>query len=99
MTGLSSSDQFAGPLLSETVITDGQWHYIGLVWHGSYRTLYVDGVAVAKDIQNGLESSENGLSIGVGKMTQTGTYFSGLIDDVRIYKQALSSEEIAVLAQ
>ena len=90
MTELNSSDQLAGPLLSKIVITDGQWHYIGLVWHGSYRTLYVDGVAVAEDIQDGLESSENGLNIGAGKMTQTGTYFSGLIDDVRIYNRVLS---------
>jgi hypothetical protein len=89
MTELNSSNQLAEPLLSETVITDGQWHCIGLVWHGSYRTLYVDEVAVAEDIQPGLESSENGLNIGAGKMTQPGTYFSGLIDDIRIYNRAV----------
>ena len=30
---------------------------------------------------------------------QSGTYFSGLIDDVRIYNVALSAEGIAALAQ
>jgi hypothetical protein len=89
MTELKSSDPLAEPLLSETAITDGQWHRIGLVWDGSHRTLYVDGVVVAEDTQDGLDSSENGLNIGSGKMTQPGTYFSGLIDDVRIYKRAV----------
>ncbi|HCB51131.1 TPA: hypothetical protein DEP21_00895, partial [Patescibacteria group bacterium] len=63
---------------------------IGLVWDGSNRKLYVDSVVVAEDTQGGLEGSENGLNIGAGKMTQTGTYFSGLIDDIRIYDRAVS---------
>jgi len=58
MTELKSSNQLAGPLFSEAVITDGQWHRIGLVWDGSNRTLYVDGVVVADDIQPGLEGSQ-----------------------------------------
>ena len=75
----------AGPLPSQTVITDGEWHKIGLVWDGSKRTLYVDNVIVAQDTQDGLESSENSLYIGTGKAMQPGTYWSGMIDDVRIY--------------
>ena len=90
MTELKSSDQLAEPLLSKKVITDGQWHRIGFVWDGSNRTLYVDGVVVAEDTQPGLEGSENGLNIGAGQITQPGTYFSGLIDDIRIYNRAVS---------
>jgi len=90
MTELKSSDQLAGTLISETVITDGQWHRIGLVWDGSHRILYVDSVIVAEDTQDGLAGSENGLNIGGGKMTQPGAFFSGLIDDVRIYSRVVS---------
>jgi hypothetical protein len=90
MTELKSSDPAAGSLVSETVIADGQWHRIGLVWDGSQRKLYVDSVIVAEDTQDGLEGSESGLNIGAGKMTQPGTYFSGLIDDVRIYNRVVS---------
>ena len=99
ITELKSSDQLAGPLLSETVITDGQWHRIGLVWDGWHRTIFVDGVEVADDIQPGLEDSQMGLYIGTGKAMEPGTYFSGLIDDVRIYNVALSAEQVAALAQ
>ena len=90
MTELKSSDSAAGPLFSETVITDGQWHRIGLVWDGSHRTLGVDGIVVAEDTQPGLESSQMGLYIGVDKFYAPGTFFSGLIDDLRIYNRAVS---------
>jgi len=89
MTELKSSDELASPLLSETVITDGQWHRIGFVWDGLHRTLYVDDVTVAEDTQDGLGGSNNGLYIGTGNAMQPGTYWSGLIDDVRIYNRAV----------
>jgi len=89
------------PLKSESVITDGQWHHIGFVWDGAYRSLYVDGVEVAKDAtaQNPLKSATDGLYIGAGKTLDATSVFSGLIDDVRIYNVALSAEKIAALAQ
>jgi hypothetical protein len=99
MTEVKGPGRSSGPLLSETVITDGQWHCIGLVWDGTHRTLYVDGVVVAEDTQANLEGSDNGLYIGTGKAMTPGTYFSGMIDDIRIYDAALSAEEIAALAQ
>ena len=99
MTELKCTGRSAGPLYSETVITDGQWHRIGLVWDSSHRTLYVDGIVVAEDTQHGLEGSQMGLYIGTNKAMEPGTYFSGLIDDVRIYNKALTADEIAALAQ
>jgi len=87
MTELKGSGRSnGGPLLSETNVTDGTWHRIGLVWDGSYRYLYVDGAEVAKDATplSGLEGAEGGLYFGVGSTLAPGTYFSGLIDDVRI---------------
>jgi len=90
MTELKCTGRSAGPLYSEAVITDGQWHRIGLVWDGSNRTLYVDGVKVAEDIQPVLVGSQMGLYIGTGKAMESGTYFSGLIDDIRIYNRAVS---------
>jgi hypothetical protein len=78
------------PIVSETVITDGNWHRIGFVWNGSDRILYVDDVEVARDTQSGLETSEGGLYLGAGKNLEAGTFFSGLIDDVRIYDRAIT---------
>jgi len=89
------------PLLSEFVITDGSWYHIGFVWDTSYRHLYVDGTEVAKDTKSStmLESADGGLHIGAGNTLDAGSFFSGLVDDVRIYDQALSAEEIEALAR
>ncbi|MHC4594256.1 MAG: M14 family zinc carboxypeptidase [Planctomycetota bacterium] len=79
------------PIVSETVITDGNWHRIGFVWDGSYRYLYVDGAEVAKDTKSSiLESSDGGLYLGAGSTLDAGSFFSGLIDDVRIYNRAIT---------
>jgi hypothetical protein len=88
----SSGRSGTGPLLSSTIVTDGQWHRIGLVWDGHYRHLYVDGVEVAQDaaILSNLESALGGLHLGAGSSLAPGTFFSGLIDDVRIYNRAVS---------
>jgi hypothetical protein len=77
------------PLLSQTVITDGQWHCVGFVWDGGYRALYVDDTLVAEDSQPGLSDSLGGLNIGCGSDLTAGTFFSGMIDDVRIYNRAV----------
>jgi len=91
------------PMVSDAVVTDGQWHYIGFVWDGSYRSLYVDGTEVARDVNPitlaPLKSATGGLYIGTGKNLEAGTFFSGMIDDVRIYNIALNAEKIAALSQ
>jgi len=89
------------PLVSELIITDGDWHHIGFVWDGSYRYLFGDGIEAAKDAQplNPLKAADGGLYIGAGKELETGTFFSGVIDDVRVYNQALSAEEIMALVK
>jgi hypothetical protein len=89
MTELKGSGRSGGPLQSQTVITDDDWHHLGFVWDGSIRTLYVDDVEVAKDTQSGLEPATGDLYIGTGKAMEAGTFWSGLIDDVRIYNRAV----------
>jgi acyl-CoA thioesterase-1 len=76
-------------LVSDRVITDGNWHRVGLTWDGIEKILYVDDIEVAsKTSDAGI--SENGLYIGVGKNIEAGTFWSGLIDDVRIYNRAIT---------
>jgi hypothetical protein len=77
-------------LVSEVTITDGQWHRVGITWDGTNRVLYADDVAVASDTQTSLERSGIGLNIGCGPNEESGTFFSGLIDDVRIYNRAIA---------
>jgi hypothetical protein len=90
MTELKTTGRSAGPLPSQAIVTDGFWHRVGLVWDGSNRMLYVDGIIVAEDTPNGLVDSNNNLYIGCGKSMESGTFFSGLIDDIRIYNRVVS---------
>jgi hypothetical protein len=89
MTELRGSGRSAGLLQSQTVITDGNWHRVGFVWDGSQRILYVDDMEVAIGTQSGLGSSEGGLYIAAGKTLDAGSFWSGLIDDIRIYNLAV----------
>jgi len=93
MTELKGTGRNIRTLASQTVVTDSDWHRVGLVWNGSNRVLYVDDVEVAEDMQGNLAGSNGGLNIGAGKNLELGTFWTGLIDDVRIYDLALSEEE------
>lgn len=91
MTGLG--DTYFDILESESIIVDGQWHHIGLVYDMDvlHRRLYVDGAQVAEDATFvAPQLSNEGLYIGASKDLDTASFFSGLIDDVRIYKRVVN---------
>jgi hypothetical protein len=78
------------PLVSESLISDGDWYRVGFTWDGSARVLYVDDVEVASDtLQQGLAGSKGTLYIGAASNLEAGTHWCGLIDDVRIYDRAI----------
>ncbi|MHC4165419.1 MAG: LamG-like jellyroll fold domain-containing protein [Planctomycetota bacterium] len=81
-----------GSMLSQVNVIDGDWHRVGIVWDGLHRHLYVDGGEVAKDAAplSTMDGSDGGLYLGVSSAFAPGTFFSGLIDDVRIYNRAVS---------
>jgi len=99
-TGLS--DMYFGTLESETIVTDIQWHHVGLVYDldSLHRRLYVDGVQVAEDttVVAGVPS-DGVLHIGAAQDLGPASFFVGMIDDVRIYNVALSDEEVEALAK
>ncbi|MCP4452117.1 MAG: hypothetical protein GY809_11695 [Planctomycetes bacterium] len=77
-------------LISEVVITDGNWHEVGLIWDGTDRILYVDDIEVARDtLSDGMKDAESSLYIGAGKDLAEGSLWSGLIDDVRVYDRVV----------
>ncbi len=68
---------------------DSNWHHIALTCNGETTKLYLDGVEEA--------SANKAISIipgCVGSNTEKDKTFGGLIDEVRIWEQALSAKEI-----
>ena len=88
-----------GGTFSTTDLTDG-WHHIAMTWNGTNLRMYIDGVDTGVTYAgigsiNG--NSQNDLYIG--REQASGIPFNGFIDEVRIYKRALTVSEIANLAR
>ncbi|MBI2595545.1 BNR-4 repeat-containing protein [Candidatus Daviesbacteria bacterium] len=89
-------------LESKKNVNDGNWHHTALVYDSTSRAilLFVDGVLEAGPIPVGksgkLVDLNNKTFIGVRGNGQKATdgNFEGILDDVRIYNQALSQQEI-----
>jgi hypothetical protein len=60
------------------------------VWDGSERILYFDDEEAARDVQSSLASATGDLHIGAGRNLEQGSFFSGMVDDVRIYNHAVN---------
>ena len=88
-TQLKGSGRSSRDLVSSVVVADGQWHQVGLTWDGSTRALYVDGAPAVADAQGALISQTTGLRIGGGPKAESDLFWSGLIDDVRIYSRVI----------
>jgi len=85
VTDLMFSDM---PLDSDMVITDGEWHEVGLEWDGEHRQLLVDGNQAAVDeIPLPAMSCTGYLNIGTGRDMEPSSFWSGMIDDVRVYEK------------
>jgi hypothetical protein len=92
-TDLRGTGRASGPSLSSDIlITDGNWHHIRLVWDRDYRSLYVDDELVAIDVapQGNLGSNTGELYLGAQNGLSPDTFWSGMIDDVRIYDRVVT---------
>jgi len=79
-------------------ITNGKWHFLTATFNGKVKNLYVDGeLKLTRNWDHVIETNPNGSSIGRFGGTTAGYYFTGFIDSVRIYEQALPSTEIQKL--
>jgi hypothetical protein len=87
-TDLKASGQDGTSLTSDAWLLDDQWHRVALVWDGTNRALRVDGVEVATDTQPNLAASSGSLQIGTGKDRAADTFWTGLMDDIRVYRRA-----------
>ena len=88
-TDLKSAGRDGKSLTSDAFMIDDQWHRVVLTWDGTNRVLHMDGVEVARDTQPNLAASSGNLFIGAGKNLTPASFWSGLIDDVRVYNRAV----------
>ena len=88
---------------SGTVVFDGTWHHVAFVLSivNDTMTIFVDGASARSYPTTTMIESDDVFSLGqeYDAGMQTGDFYNGLIDEVRIYDRTLSSEEIAELAE
>lgn len=77
-------------------IQPGVWTHLAATFDGSRLRLWVNGLMVDSVAASAAPSSTGVLRIG-GNGVWSGEFYSGLIDEVRLYDVALSSEQIGKL--
>jgi hypothetical protein len=87
---------YGGDFDGGTALSTNTWYHVAATYDGSAKKLYLDG---------NLDGSSSGvLSTGTANAKAgrqpaiSGQYFSGILDDIRVYDSALSASEVAALA-
>jgi hypothetical protein len=89
----------AADLTSTATVDDGEWHHLAGTYDGAQKRLYIDGVLDAEvDATGNIGVSTHTVNIGENSQN-TGRHFTGLVDDVRIYNEALTGAEVGIIAK
>lgn len=92
-TGYQELDASIDPAM----LTDGQWHHVAGTYDGERMNVYLDGLLIGSQTRSGRIVSGGAADAFIGSQGGTGEYFQGAIDDLRIFKVALTPEAIARL--
>ncbi|WP_270888226.1 LamG-like jellyroll fold domain-containing protein [Pedococcus sp. 5OH_020] len=87
---LKSDVAVAGP----AVLPVGTWSHVASTYDGVTHRLYVNGLQVAAVPRSG-KIGTSAKPLRIGGNTIAGEWFSGAIDEVRVYNRALSAAEVA----
>ncbi len=109
LTSFSTEDAAGGSTINLTAAAngaaaktnDGVWHHIVTTRQGLITTIYIDGVKVTERSSTvGVKVTANEGTFKIGMQENTAGYtnrFIGLIDDLIIYKKALTQAEVTAL--
>ena len=109
LTSFSTEDAAGGSTINLTTAANGAvattnngvWHHIVTTRQGLITTIYIDGVKIAERSSTvGVKVTSNQGTFKVGMQENASGYanrFNGLIDDLIIYKKALTQAEVTAL--
>ncbi|MEZ4556167.1 MAG: LamG-like jellyroll fold domain-containing protein, partial [Caldilineaceae bacterium] len=96
-----------GYIFGKTPVNDGKWHHLAVVWDysgsgtGGVAKMYVDGIddtdPTYQYLANNADNAGNTVKIGQTNDGKMG-YFSGTLDEVRVFNTALNPSEIYQVA-
>ncbi|MCK4401314.1 laminin G domain-containing protein, partial [bacterium] len=82
-------------VVGTTILTNTGWHHLAGTYDGSWMRLYVDGVEEGTPVNQVFTIPTTATDLTIGSWSPGSHPFHGAIDEVRIYKRALSADEIA----
>jgi len=75
---------------ADLIPVDLEWHHFAATYDGTNAVRYADGVSIGSAPVTLATTS----TFRMGKRVDTGAFFPGIVDDVRLYDKALTLEEI-----
>ena len=79
---------------SKTVAADGKWHHVAATFDGTFLRAYFDGV-MEGETKTEIPPDHNTEPLRIGRWgAPRGDYMEGIIDEVAIFSQALTEDEI-----
>jgi hypothetical protein len=89
-------DGLTNTLVFPSTITAQAWHHLAYVHENGRHTLYVDGVMMAS-AERAPPTSEAPTRLRIATYGGASQHFPGRLDDLRLYRGALTSAEVAAL--
>jgi hypothetical protein len=81
---------------SSSSVTIDQWNFVSGTFDGTSLRLYLNGV-LETELNTTQVPAATGNDLLIGRQLLTGTYFNGSIDEIVIWNESLSAEQIAAL--
>src|SRR5262249_7177951 len=76
----------------------GAWHHVAYTWDGTTNRLYIDGTAATSTATSHDAGAVTYAFLGATGGALPADFYSGALDEVRIYDRALAVSEIAAMA-
>jgi hypothetical protein len=88
----------AGSMTCKEALPVGKWSHVAATFGQRTLRVYLDGRQIAETANLGATLTATAVPLRLGADSEGGSRFVGLMDDVRIYRRALSPDEISKLA-
>ncbi|MFE0252302.1 LamG-like jellyroll fold domain-containing protein [Streptomyces sp. NPDC059010] len=78
---------------------DGRWHHLALRRGGGRLTLFIDGRSISTAGVSGSVSRNSPFGVHIGQRMDGRAFFTGAIDEVRVWNRALTDAELTRVRQ
>lgn len=81
-------------VVSDVELFDNKWHHLAITYKNNEIKIFVDGILVKQDVLYNLNITGSQFHIGASYRNGIDELFDGDIDEVRVWKRALSENEL-----